>query len=244
MNNNTVIKLKNNVKSISINSLLLDELLNSLSKNQIYLILKINKFINNDFVIAHDNIPVNTKELSELINENYDVFRKELSSLRKMGVLAKTKLSIKKYDKSKNVIVCNPWIFSKNNICYLEILNIFKNTKWRYIADGKSDRNSFEYVMWEYNVKNRDKCNCIICGETNELEVHHISPYSTDYDNRTNINNGITLCRKHHNSKIKGSFHNTYGTVNNTKEQLQEYINIKREEIDLPKILIDEIINK
>ena len=78
------------------------------------------------------------------------------------------------------------------NDFYLEILEYFKDSKWKNIIDNKCDsRTSFEYMLWEENVKNRDKHRCIICGETDELEVHHISPYATDYDNRINIKNGI-----------------------------------------------------
>lgn len=41
---------------------------------------------------------------------------------------------------------------------------------------------------------------------------------------RYDVNNGITLCIDCHDSSKDGSFHNLYGTHNNTIEQLREYI--------------------
>jgi len=38
------------------------------------------------------------------------------------------------------------------------------------------------------------------------------------------LGNGITLCDSCHNFNKYGSFHHVYGTHNNTKEQLDEYI--------------------
>ena len=43
---------------------------------------------------------------------------------------------------------------------------------------------------------------------------------------------------------VLGGFHQTYGTRNNTPEQLQTYIDNKRNELNLPSITIEEIINK
>ena len=54
------------------------------------------------------------------------------------------------------------------------------------------------------------------------------------------VDNGITLCEDCHDSTKDGSFHNLYGTHNNTPEQLREYI-LNKSNIDIfethPKIL-------
>ena len=108
----------------------------------------------------------------------------------------------------------------------------------------ESGRNSKEYREFVENVLKRDKKQCVCCGSTINPEVHHIKPYAKYKDLRTDANNGITLCELHHSSMVFGSFHQIYGNRNNTQEQLQEYVNNKREEFGLPSITLDEITNK
>lgn len=105
-------------------------------------------------------------------------------------------------------------------------------------------RNSKEYRTFVENVLNRDNGKCVICGSSINPEVHHIMPYEKYKELRTNVKNGITICELHHSSLIFGSFHQIYGNRNNTPEQLQEYIDNRRNELGLSRITIDEIINK
>ena len=243
--NETKFKLKAFTKDLNINSNVLSEMLSSLSKTEITTVFELLPYINKDNVLTYKSKPVDILKLSELLDKNYDALRKVFTNLKKENIIQKVKLSTKKYSSYTNVLIFNPWVCSICNDFYLEILEYFKDSKWKNIIDNKCDsRTSFEYMLWEENVKNRDKHRCIICGETDELEVHHISPYATDYDNRINIKNGITLCKRHHNTRVKNSFHQDYGTFNNTSEQLQEYIDNKRNELGLPRITIEEIINK
>ena len=120
---------------------------------------------------------------------------------------------------------------------------MFKDSKWRKIVDNNIfDRKSYEYLIWEQLVKERVNNKCCVCGDDIDIEVHHIIPFSDNYEKRIDVNNGICLCKRHHSSKISGSFHNVYGTVNNTYEQLQQYINDKRYEIGLPKVMLEELL--
>lgn len=45
--------------------------------------------------------------------------------------------------------------------------------------------------------------------------------------------NGMCLCENCHAVKIDGSFHNLYGTFDNTPEQLEEYINLRRSQLGI-----------
>lgn len=79
-----------------------------------------------------------------------------------------------------------------------------------------------EYYEFIKAVMERDNYTCDICGFYskwgNGLNVHHLNSYDWDIDNRTNVDNGITLCKECHTD-----FHKTYGYGNNTKEQYLEY---------------------
>ncbi|MFA7101508.1 MAG: HNH endonuclease [Bacilli bacterium] len=82
-----------------------------------------------------------------------------------------------------------------------------------------------EYQQWRMSIFQRDYFICQCCeSKSNKLNAHHIQNFSNFPDLRLDINNGITLCEDCHSINKKGSFHNIYGTKNNTREQLEEYI--------------------
>lgn len=61
------------------------------------------------------------------------------------------------------------------------------------------------YKKWRQDVAKRDgfKCRWPNCNSKSKLQFHHIKRWA-DYPNlRFDVNNGITLCRKHH-DKIWG----------------------------------------
>lgn len=63
------------------------------------------------------------------------------------------------------------------------------------------------YVLWSKAVKVRDDFCCKICGAKNvSLESHHIKAWASYPEDRYDINNGITLCKVHHDF-----FHRIYG---------------------------------
>ena len=241
-----IIRINSN-KDINLNSNILLELTQSAQLTTFMFALKILPYINSDNVIGTSKgRPYSIDELGEILHENPKNVWKRMDYLRDLDVIKYEHIQVYPYNTcQKRVYIYNPWIYSKNNKIHLDILNMFKDSKWRSIVDSQlSERDTFDYVMWMYDVKQRDNNKCAVCGDNLDIEVHHISPFSEDYENRTNVDNGICLCKRHHSSKIIGSFHQTYGTRNNTKEQLQEYIDNKRNELGLPRITIDEIINK
>lgn len=72
-----------------------------------------------------------------------------------------------------------------------------KNTNVDNNKGMNKTRNTFAYTKFKKAVKDRDG-KCLCCGYTEDLEVHHILPYSTYEDLRVNINNAVTLCHDCH----------------------------------------------
>lgn len=98
-----------------------------------------------------------------------------------------------------------------------------------------SERMSKEYKIWRDSVYSKDWYTCQCCGRSKDIEknAHHINNFAENDDLKYDIDNGICLCSDCHHIKSIGSFHNIYGTRNNTPEQLEEYINTKRKELGI-----------
>lgn len=114
------------------------------------------------------------------------------------------------------------------------------------ISDDKwRDSGSYEYKSWRKAVYERDNYTCQCCGsKSKRINAHHIKNYATNPDLRYDVTNGITLCEECHLNNYPNGFHKLYSNCNNTKEQLQEYLDMRRKELKLPLISIDSIINK
>lgn len=86
--------------------------------------------------------------------------------------------------------------------------------------DRIAKRQTLEYRHWRKAVYERDNYTCQRCGDNGtEINAHHISNYLTNKEGRTDVNNGVTLCRPCH-----SKFHIIYGKFNNDEFQLKEYL--------------------
>ena len=64
-----------------------------------------------------------------------------------------------------------------------------------------------EDIAWANAVKDRDQRKCVICGDTNGLNAHHIIPRE-NHETKFDIENGISLCPIHHFFNRQISAHN------------------------------------
>lgn len=103
-----------------------------------------------------------------------------------------------------------------------------ENSYWfnpNLTEEDRMDRNhrfrNPEYVKFVKDCFERDNYTCQITDKKSkgDIVVHHINGFNWDIDNRTNINNGITLS-----NEIHKEFHKMYGKGNNTKEQFIEFV--------------------
>ena len=91
------------------------------------------------------------------------------------------------------------------------------------ITDEEREKGRFGIGIpqWREEVYKRDKFTCQCCGDNHggNLNAHHLNGYNFDKEHRTDINNGITLCKTCH----KG-FHEIYGYGDNTWLQFREFL--------------------
>lgn len=102
------------------------------------------------------------------------------------------------------------------------------NTRYNPDLTGKDraeQRLNPEYAEWRLAVYRRDNFKCRKCGTGSKgrkyLNAHHILNYSQHHELRTDVSNGITLCRPCH-----IEFHRTYGKRDNTREQIKEFLDV------------------
>jgi hypothetical protein len=76
-----------------------------------------------------------------------------------------------------------------------------------------------EYKDFMKQVYERDNYDCQICGKHGgKLNVHHLYSYADYEDFRTEVSNGISVCKKEH-----LIFHKIYGYGGNTPEQFEQF---------------------
>jgi hypothetical protein len=93
-----------------------------------------------DGILRNDGVAINIKDMSVLLEMDYDAIRKIIPKLEKELVLKKVKRQSDKYaDKTKNYYVVNPYLFMCGTDMEKEIVDIFKCSKWSNISENKKD---------------------------------------------------------------------------------------------------------
>lgn len=124
-------------------------------------------------------------------------------------------------------IYCNHNGLYYCNKCSSTILESGENNpRWNpniSFEERSNGRYSEKYINFIHSVFRRDNYTCQCCGKKKsssvKIEAHHLDGFNWCIEKRTDINNGITLCKDCHRD-----FHNKYGIGNNTKEQYEEWI--------------------
>lgn len=80
-----------------------------------------------------------------------------------------------------------------------------------------------EHNLWKRELLKAFNYKCVICHHDRTLTAHHKNGYNWDIENRYNIDNGVILCKFHHND-----FHKQFGKGDNTEEQFNIYYNEHR----------------
>lgn len=77
--------------------------------------------------------------------------------------------------------------------------------KWNGFKETTNSliRKSVPYQEWRKAVFERDGYKCVKCGKGGYLHADHIKRFALFPDLRLDVNNGQTLCRKHHIIKTK-----------------------------------------
>ena len=85
---------------------------------------------------------------------------------------------------------------------------------------------------WAKAVKNRDGWACVICGDKEPLNAHHIIARE-NHETKLDIQNGITLCTRHHFFNRQISAHNNplgfFMWLELNRPQQLEYLKTKLE---------------
>jgi len=86
------------------------------------------------------------------------------------------------------------------------------------LTEDERQNNRNNISPWRRKVKQRDEYICQCCGSTKNPQAHHIDCYSLFKEQRLDVDNGITLCKKCH-KKI----HQIFG-IKTTRKHLHLFL--------------------
>jgi hypothetical protein len=99
---------------------------------------------------------------------------------------------------------------------------------WRWkggiTSENIKERNSQQAKAWSKDVLARDGFTCLKCGiRGKRLQAHHVVNWAEHPELRYVTDNDATLCKPDHDS-----FHSIYGRKQNSRNQLEEFLNAAR----------------
>ena len=170
------------------------------------------------------------------IEDDYKNTQHKIDVKCKCGNIFETKFCYFLYEKKRQCDECG---------LKLRIGENHPNWKGGLTTENHKIRNSKEYSRWRMAVFTRDNFICQCCHDISKanrrkIKAHHILNFSEHEELRFDVSNGITICDTCHNPIYKNSFHNLYGTRNNTSEQLDEFIKYKQGKIKLEDLKLNK----
>lgn len=161
-------------------------------KNGYYMSIKNNDEINIFNFTTFEKIELEEFNRRLEILFKYNIFSREQYVQNKILTSEYTQ---KTYLESRN-------IKNRNNYLIDEKYKLIDQTL--FFESKIKGRLNKEYEKWKYSVLIRDNYTCKKCGQSNsKLDVHHIKSYKMNPELRTDIENGITLCKKCHKQEHK-----------------------------------------
>lgn len=87
-----------------------------------------------DGILRYEGKILDGKEISDLLGENYETFKRVITALIKKGVLNRVIRPSDTYaNKTKKCLVVNPYIFLRGQDIEKDIVNLFSETRWANI---------------------------------------------------------------------------------------------------------------
>jgi hypothetical protein len=122
------------------------------------------------------------------------------------------------WNKDKEGVMPEPWNKGK------KIIEMSGVNHWNYkggtTEENQKIRTSIEIKLFRKCCFERDNFTCQVSGQYGgDLVIHHINNFADFPEKRTEISNGFTMTKELH-----LDFHKKYGFRNNTREQLEEFI--------------------
>jgi 5-methylcytosine-specific restriction endonuclease McrA len=94
--------------------------------------------------------------------------------------------------------MANKTIYNNIDLSFLDCIKSIDIHTSIEKASSERDRNVMGYKKWRLAVFTRDYFRCQKCGSEENLEAHHIKPFSVAPELMYIVENGLTLCHNCH----------------------------------------------